>query len=220
MLGHKDILLGNTAGLYGGFDSTISGSITAADTGDSGCGYDALFGSCTNNLVSYMKTNSTHGSNRIYFGFLPSSIRNDTIGGKILVCRFKLAIDGICSTGVCSSIHYFTKGKIPAWYTNVCQGICNYISRRDGINLCSITECRKVTWPNIANSNDIAWAEYDPGQYNSAAHHFLLTVNPVEVRYYDTEVISLEYLLPVSALMVAGNTYNFSLQYNVDAVIS
>lgn len=216
----KEILISQTTKPFSGFDSRIQGTITAARNGSSNSiGFSAnIFGECSSPEIDAAYTSSSNLGKFLMFSFSPSFIDHSSYT-DVYVGRCKFNIRGVSSTAERTLLLYNKKGKLSTGYTFVsCNDIAKYRSRG---NINVITECERVVYPKIFLDEDFVWLKQfteESGDTSSIE----LSTKPLEEREYDlnTETINPDRWIVPTNLMEVGKTYDFTLEYKIDAIIT
>ena len=216
----KEILISQTTKPFSGFDSRIQGTLTAERNGTTNTiGFMAgLFGECSSTEITSAYTGSTNLGKYISFGFCPSFVDHLSYT-DVYVGRYRFNIQSISSTDVQTFLLYNKKGKLLTGYSFAsCNDIAKYRSRSD-VN--AITECKRVVYPKIFLEEDFVWLKQFTEESQDLSG-IALSTKPLEEREYDlnTELMNPDSRIVPTNLMEVGKTYDFTLEYKIDAIIT
>ena len=216
----KEILISQTTRPFSGFDSRIQGTITAEQHSSMDpIGFSAgLYGECSSTEIDYAYTSSTSLGKTLSLAFYPSFVDHLSYT-DVYVGKYRFNIQSVFSTDVRTFLLYNKKGKLLTGYTFAsCNDIAKYRSRSD-VN--AITECKRVVYPKIFLEEDFVWLKQFTEESQDLSG-IALSTKPLEEREYDlnTELMNPDSRIVPTNLMEVGKTYDFTLEYKIDAIIT
>lgn len=197
------------------FDTVVTGTITAANL-NSAVGFsreeNGSFGSCTSAQIVYMYDSTIIGS---YFTikFTVPEVK----AGSVASLRFHLNIPSLAyekyAYGSVSPIVIDLNNEVSELSSQP-----NYISRvvttkggsQAGLEVIS---CRRCYYPVIADPDDVSWIVDSEDEMRSLS----FTKDPRDIGFEPIEIVEVHEPL---AGFEAGKTYDFTLEYKIDAIIT